>query len=59
MAVTNPGDPISTLRNALDAYTTVQDTMIAEAAKLKPPQPAEQPGGASSTQTGATGAVPA
>lgn len=35
MAVVNSGDPVSTLRSALDAYVSVQDTMIAEAAKLK------------------------
>lgn len=40
----NSGDPVSTLAKALDAYTTVQETMKAEAAKLKdPPQVAEPP----------------
>ena len=39
MAVVNSGDPVSTLRNALAAYTAVQETMIAEAEKLKDPAP--------------------
>lgn len=43
MVVVNPGDPVSTLRDALDAYTTVQETMIAESAKLKDPPPATEP----------------
>lgn len=41
MAVTNPGDPVGTLSAALDAYATVQQTMIDEAAKFKQ-RPAEQ-----------------
>lgn len=59
MAVVNSGDPVNTLRDALDAYTSVQQTMIDEAAKLKDP-PAM--GGASEPAhptEGATGAVPA
>lgn len=43
MAVVNSGDPVSTLRSALDAYVSVQDAMIAEAAKLKDPQASEEP----------------
>lgn len=43
MAVVNSGDPVNALRNALDAYTTVQETMIAEAAKLKDPPSAIEP----------------
>lgn len=39
MAVVNPGDPISALRSALDAYTTVQQTMIDEAEKLRESAP--------------------
>lgn len=41
MAIVNSGDPVSTLRSALDAYTAVQETMVAEAAKLKDPAPTE------------------
>lgn len=43
MAVVNSGDPVSTLRSALDAYTKVQETMVAEAAKLKDPAPQAEP----------------
>lgn len=58
MAVVNSGDPVSTLRNALDAYTTVQQVMIDEAAKLKDPPPAVEPAQPPMSQGGATGAVP-
>lgn len=43
MVFVNSGDPVSTLRDALDAYTAVQQTMIDEAAKLKDPAPATEP----------------
>lgn len=58
MAVVNSGDPVSTLRSALDAYTTVQQVMIDEAAKLKDPPAVAEPAQQSTSQTGATGAVP-
>lgn len=57
MAVVNSGDPINTLRSALDAYTTVQETMIAEAAKLKKPEPSETQAGNTTTEGGVSGAV--
>lgn len=57
MAVVNSGDPVNTLRDALDAYTSVQQTMIDEAAKLKdPPAMGGAPEPAQSAE-GATGAV--
>lgn len=51
MAVVNSGDPVSTLRSALDAYTRVQETMVAEAAKLKAP-PAASPDSSGGTREG-------
>jgi hypothetical protein len=59
MAVTNPGDPINTLRSALDAYTAVQETMVAEAAKLKSSATTPPPAGATTPEGGATNGVPA
>jgi hypothetical protein len=59
MAVTNPGDPINTLRNALDAYTAVQQTMIEEAHKLKADTAFNPPGSAVVPEGGATNGVPA
>lgn len=58
MAVTNSGDPVSTLRSALDAYVSVQDVMIAEAAKLK--DPPSMPAGTEPArpESGTTSAVP-
>lgn len=59
MAVVNSGDPVSTLRSALDAYTRVQETMVAEAAKLKD-SAATPPDSSSGTREGGTeNAVPA
>lgn len=57
MAVVNSGDPVSTLRSALDAYTSVQETMIAEAAKLKDSPTMAEPAPPSTLTGGATGAV--
>lgn len=59
MAVVNSGDPVSTLRSALDAYTAVQETMVAEAAKLKDPTPVAAPGSDGTREGGAENAVPA
>lgn len=59
MAVVNSGEPVGTLRNALDAFVSIQETMIAEAAKLRDPQ---TPGGGSepaSTDKAVNRAVPA
>lgn len=58
MAVVNPGDPVNTLKDALTAYTSLQETMIAEAAKLKDSSPVEGSSQAGTTGEGATGAVP-
>lgn len=57
MAVVNPGDPVSALKDALDAYTSVQETMIAEAAKLKDPTPAVESPVDITREGGAGGAV--
>jgi hypothetical protein len=57
MAVVNSGDPVSTLKDALDAYTSVQETMIAEAAKLKDPSPTPEPPVDITREGGAGGAV--
>lgn len=59
MAVINSGDPVSTLRSALDAYTKVQETMVAEAAKLKDSAPAAPDGSGGNREGGAESAVPA
>ena len=58
MAVTNSGDPVSTLRSALDAYVSVQDVMKAEAAKLKDSPPMATGAEPARPESGATGAVP-
>lgn len=58
MAVVNSGDPVNTLRSALDAYVSVQDTMIAEAAKLKDTRNMTATGEPASTERGATDAIP-
>lgn len=57
MAVVNSGDPVSTLRSALDAYVSVQDAMIAEAAKLKDTRGVPATGEQAQAETGTTGAV--
>lgn len=58
MAVVNSGDPVNTLRSALDAYVSVQDTMIAEAAKLKDTRDMAATGEPAPAEQGATGAIP-
>lgn len=58
MAVVNSGDPVNTLRSALDAYTSVQETMIAEAAKLKDPATGTESAQQTPPMEGVTGAVP-
>lgn len=59
MAVVNSGDPVNTLRSALEAYVSVQDTMIAEAAKLQNEREAPVTSETAQSGQGATGAVPA
>ena len=58
VAVVNSGDPVNTLRSALDAYVSVQDTMIAEAAKLKDTRNTTVVGEPAPAEQGATGVVP-
>lgn len=58
MAIVNSGDPVNTLRSALDAYVSVQDTMIAEAAKLKDTRNVTAVGEPAPAEQGTTGAVP-
>jgi hypothetical protein len=55
----NSGDPINALRNALDAYTTVQQTMIDEAHKLRDAATTPPPIGTVVPEGGATNGVPA
>lgn len=59
MAVTNSGDPINTLRSALDAYTAAQETIVAAAAELKPPAPVAAPLTDGTREGGSANAVPA